>query len=217
MKAVLDVTDTLEIQPIIASKRQSSISPASKSFSLKSKCAKIKVLSKDVEIEKEEHVHVGKIIQRERKLQTQLQCGNIILMMLLMLWAFRTCDNMQNLICQSQKKTICMWLNKLCEWPGATSTIVDCLEMIIKFANDIVTEEGLEIPARLTWMDGLLGYDSVKDTEKDMFGLKVLFLLMCTPCTKDKELQYLEEYLNSDEFSLDSGASMSVHDIASKN
>ena len=47
--------------------------------------------------------------------------------------------------------------------------------MIIKYSNDIVTEEGLEIPARLTWMDGLLGYDSVKDKEKDKFGLKFCF------------------------------------------
>jgi len=55
----LDVTHTLEIQPIqpnIASKWQSSISPASKSFSPKSKCTKIKVLSKDVEIVTEKHV-----------------------------------------------------------------------------------------------------------------------------------------------------------------
>ena len=94
--------------------------------------------------------------------------------------------------------------------------MVESLEMIIKFSNDIVSEEGLEIPARLTWMDGLLGYDSVKDNEKDKFGLKVLFLLMCTPCAKDKELQYLDEFLNSNEFSLDSVASMSVHDIASR-
>jgi len=96
------------------------------------------------------------------------------------------------------------------------STMVESLEMIIKFSNDIVTEEGLEILARLTWMDGLLGYNSVDDNEKDKFGLKVLFLLMCTPRAKDKELQYLDEFLNSDEFSLDSVASMSVHDIASR-
>jgi len=94
--------------------------------------------------------------------------------------------------------------------------MVECLEMIIKFANEIVTEEGLEILPRLTWMDGLLGKDSVKDIEKDKFGLKVLFLLMCTPRAKDKELQYLEEFLNSNEFSLDSVASMSVNDIASR-
>jgi len=30
--------------------------------------------------------------------------------------------------------------------------MVESLEMIIKFSNDIVSEEGLEIPARLTWM-----------------------------------------------------------------
>jgi len=94
--------------------------------------------------------------------------------------------------------------------------MVESLEMIIKFSNDIVSEEGLEIPARLTWMDGLLGYDSMEDNEKDKFGLKVLFLFMCTPRAKDKELQYLDEFLNSNEFSLDSIASMSVHDIASR-
>jgi len=68
-----------------------------------------------------------------------------------------------------------MWHNKLCEHPGATSSMVECLEMIIKFSNDIVSEVGLDIPARLTWMDGLLGSDAVKDDEKDKFSLKVLF------------------------------------------
>ena len=94
--------------------------------------------------------------------------------------------------------------------------MVESLEMIIKFFNDIGTEEGLEILARLTWMDGLFGYDSIEDNKKDKFGLKVLFLLMCTPCAKDKELQYLDEFLNSNEFSLNSVASMSIHDIASR-
>jgi len=41
-------------------------------------------------------------------------------------------------------------------------------------------------------------------------------LLLCTACTKDKELQYFDEFLNSNEFSLESVASMSVHDIASR-
>jgi len=116
----------------------------------------------------------------------------------------------------SEKTSICMWHNKLCDRPGATSSMVECLEMFIKLSNDIVSEDGLDIPARLTWMDGLLGNDAVKDDGKDKFGFKVLFLLMCTPRTKDKELQHLEEFLNSDDFSLDSIASMSVHDIASR-
>ena len=94
--------------------------------------------------------------------------------------------------------------------------MVECLEMIINFSNDIVSEVGLDIPARLTWMDGLLGNDAVKDDGKDKFGFKVLFLLMCTPCAREKELQHLEEFLNSNDFSLDSIASMSVHDIASR-
>jgi len=49
--------------------------------------------------------------------------------------------------------------------------MVESLEMIIKFSNDIVTEEGLEILARLTCMEGWLGYDTVKDK----FGLKFCF------------------------------------------
>jgi len=88
--------------------------------------------------------------------------------------------------------------------------------MIINFLNDIIKEEGLEIPAILTWMDGLKGVDSVKKKKKDKFGLKVLFLLMCTPYAKDKELQYLDEYLKNDEFSLDSVSCMLVQDIASR-
>jgi len=65
-----------------------------------------------------------------------------------------------------EKKTICNWQNTLCNQPGATSTMVESLEMIIKFSNDIIKEEGLEIPARLTWMDGLKGVDSVEESKK---------------------------------------------------
>jgi len=114
------------------------------------------------------------------------------------------------------KKKICIWQNKLGERPGFTSSMVETLEMIIKFSNDIISEEGMEIPARNTWMDGLLGCNSIDENEKEKFGLKVMFLLMCTPRAKDRELQYLEEFLNSNEFSLDSVASMLVQEISTK-
>jgi len=65
-------------------------------------------------------------------------------------------------------------------------------------------------------MDGLKGVDSAEESKKNKFRLKVLFLLMCTPHAKDKELQYLDEYINSDKFSLDSVSSMSVKDIVSR-
>ncbi len=66
--------------------------------------------------------------------------------------------------------------------------------MIIIFLNDIIKEEGLEIPARITWMDGLKGVDSVEGSEKQTW-IESSFLLMCPPCAKNKELQYLHEYL----------------------
>jgi len=106
--AVSDAMDILESQPTIPLKQQSSISPTSNSFSSKPKCAKIKVLlkevlSKEVEMEKKKHVPIVEK-NKKRKFQAQLQCQNLILMMLLMLLGSRTCDNMQNLICQSQNK-----------------------------------------------------------------------------------------------------------------
>jgi len=41
-------------------------------------------------------------------------------------------------------------------------------------------------------------------------------VLMCSPRAKDKELKYLDDFINGPEFSLQSIASMSVSEIAKK-
>ena len=38
---------------------------------------------------------------------------------------------------------------------GVTGMMVNSLEMIIKFSNEIVKVHGMEIPPQMTWMDGL--------------------------------------------------------------
>jgi len=93
--------------------------------------------------------------------------------------------------------------------------MVESLDMIIKLSNDITKEEGIDIPPRLTWMDGLVGLKSAVVVEKEHFGLKLLFLLMCTPW-EDKELKYLDYFINGPDFSMDKVSSMSVQEIASK-
>jgi len=65
-------------------------------------------------------------------------------------------------------------------------------------------------------MDSLIGAKSTDPCKKENYGLKLLFLLMCTPCARDKELKYLDDFLNGPEFSLDNISSMSIQQIASK-
>jgi len=47
--------------------------------------------------------------------------------------------------------------------------MINALEMIIKFSNDIVKEKDIEVPARMTWMDGLEGRSS--DDPKQLFKI----------------------------------------------
>jgi len=73
--------------------------------------------------------------------------------------------------------------------------MVDSLEMIVKFLNEIIKEKDIQLPPRITWMDGLEGRYWVDPHEKKNFGLKVLFMLMCSPRARDKELKNLSEFL----------------------
>jgi len=76
-------------------------------------------------------------------------------------------DSMQNLICHLLKrKQFVTGKTHYVISQVQPATLVESLEMIIKFSNDIIKEEGLEIPARLMWMDGLKGVDSVEESKK---------------------------------------------------
>jgi len=94
--------------------------------------------------------------------------------------------------------------------------MVKSLEIVITLSNGITKEHGIKSPPRLTWMDGLIGSESAVASEKELFGLKLLFLLMCTPWVREKELKYLDNFLNGPDFYLDKVSSMSVQEIASK-
>jgi len=76
------------------------------------------------------------------------------------IWQYAESD-----LTMDEKITISNWQNILCDQTDATSTMVESLEMIIKFSNDINKEEDLESPPRITWMDGLLG-NYVEPSEK---------------------------------------------------
>jgi len=39
---------------------------------------------------------------------------------------------------------------------------------------------------QITWIDGVVGKDSLEENEKDNYGFKNLFLLMCSPRAKTK-------------------------------
>ena len=45
-----------------------------------------------------------------------------------------------------QKLSISEWQNSLIDQPGTTATMVNALEIIIKFSNDITKEKGIEVP-----------------------------------------------------------------------
>ena len=99
---------------------------------------------------------------------------------------------------------------------GVTGMMVNSLEMIIKFSNEIVKVHGMEIPPRKTWMDGLEKGDPCNSSHVMHYGLKILFVLMCSPHATDKKLKSLDCFLNSSNFSLDIVSSMSATDIACK-
>jgi len=52
-------------------------------------------------------------------------------------------------------------------------------------------------------MDGVVGKDSLDANEKDWYGLKILFLLMCSSRANDKDLKYLDDFVSSPQFLLD--------------
>jgi len=65
------------------------------------------------------------------------------------------------------------------------------LEMIIKFSNNIVKEKDIEVPARMTWMDGLQGGSSDDPKELFKYELKILFVLMCSSQATMSSLKHL--------------------------
>jgi len=115
-----------------------------------------------------------------------------------------------------EKNMLYTWHQSLITRPGVTGSMVNCLEMIVKFSTDILNEQDVEVPPHMTWMDGVDGKDSLDKNERDHYSLKILFILMCSPRAKDKELKYLDDFINSPDFSLESIASMSVLEIAEK-
>jgi len=80
--------------------------------------------------------------------------------------------------------------------------LVSSLEMIIKFSKEILHDHSIEVPPHMTWMDGLLKGDPNNPLEATKYGLKILFVLMCSPRATDKKLKLLDDFLNGQEFSL---------------
>jgi len=50
----------------------------------------------------------------------------------------------------NEKIAICKWQQSFVDEPRVTSPMLNLLEMIIKFSNDIMKEKEIEIPARMT-------------------------------------------------------------------
>jgi len=114
-----------------------------------------------------------------------------------------------------EKNDLVTWQAMLLE-QGVTGMFVSSLEMIIKFSKEIVCEHSIEVPPWITWMDGLSKGDSNNPLDIAKYGLKILFLLMCSPRATDKKLKSLADFLNGSEFSLGSISSMSVQQIVEK-
>jgi len=85
-----------------------------------------------------------------------------------------------------------------------------------QFSKEILREHSIKVPPHMTWMDGLLKGDPNNPSDATKYGLKILFILMCSPRATDKKLKLLDDFLNGSEFSLDSISSMSVQQILEK-
>jgi len=53
--------------------------------------------------------------------------------------------------------------------------------MIIQFWDNISKKDDIEIPPRLTWMDGLHQGLHMDDNDLTTYSLKIFFVLMCSP------------------------------------
>jgi len=93
-----------------------------------------------------------------------------------------------------QKLLILEWQNSLIKQPGASATMINAFKMIVKFSNDITKEKGIKVPHRMTWMDGLSHGDPRNKQDLLNFGLKILFVLMCSPHATDKKLKCLDDF-----------------------
>jgi len=122
--------------------------------------------------------------------------------------------NNSNLILK-EKTVLVTWHKSLVDC-GATGMMVNLLEMVVKFSNEIVKEKDIKVPPHMTWMDGLTKGDPDNPLDVSKYGLKILFVLMCSPRATDKKLKSLDDFLNGSEFCLDSIASMSAEQILHK-
>jgi len=96
----------------------------------------------------------------------------------------------------NEKNAICKWQQSFLNETGISIPMLNSLEMIIKFSNDIVKEKDIEIPARMTWMDGLQGRSSDDPKAISKYGLKILFVPMCSPQATNIKLKTLDDFLN---------------------
>jgi len=94
--------------------------------------------------------------------------------------------------------------------------MVNSLEMVVKFSNEIVKEKDIKVPPCMTRIDGLTKKDPDNPSDVTKCGLKILFVLMCSPRATDKKLKSLDDFLNGSKFCLDSIASMSTEQISHK-
>jgi len=111
-----------------------------------------------------------------------------------------------------QKIMIWEWQKSLINRPGATLTMVNPLEMIIKFSMDITKENQIKLLLHMTWLDGLEHGDCNNQQDLLKYGLKILFVLMC-PHALNKKLKSLDDFLNRPTFSLDKILGMSTQQI----
>jgi len=109
---------------------------------------------------------------------------------------------------------LCKWEKSLEDQPGVTGAVVNTFEMIITFSKELMKGNGLEIPPQMTWMDGLMKMHTSTKEDATHYGLKILFVLMCSPQAMDKKLKSLDEFLNGLNFSLNKIALMSIQDIS---
>jgi len=109
----------------------------------------------------------------------------------------------------NEKKKLCTWHESLINRPGVTGSMVNCLEMIVKFSMGILNEQDVEVSPCITWMDGVVGKDSLQQDERGCDSLKFYSFLCVLPGQKIKS-KYLDDFINGPEFLLESIALLNV-------
>jgi len=100
-------------------------------------------------------------------------------------------------ISESQLDCIHVWSRGLFLKRCWSSKNLYDFEIICNFLYDVVCEDDIEYPVRLTWINNIRN-----DPDKETYATRLLFILTCSKRVTDTSLSSLEHIVNDSKFSL---------------